>query len=101
MDRLAWVGYVYSIRHPKTGKVVYVGQTQDIAKRIMCHINKHHNPKVEDWINKLLQKEMFPIFHIEWMGDFKLCLIKEKEFIAMYKETILNKNKGEGSKLCV
>jgi len=98
MDRLAWTGYVYSISHPETKEVIYIGQTQDIAKRIMCHINKHHNQKVENWINDLLQIGKLPIFKIEWMGDFKLSLIKEKEFIEKHIETVYNTNKGVGSK---
>lgn len=58
------IGFIYTLSHPKTNKIVYVGKTiNSLEERLYGHIgdSKRHNRKICKWINKLTREGLKPI----------------------------------------
>lgn len=51
---------IYTLSHPKTGNVVYVGSTQNLYARLVSHLN---NPSelLKPWIDDLKSKMLVPL----------------------------------------
>lgn len=57
-------GIIYTLSHPITKKVVYIGKTMSTLKiRLYGHIgdSKRHNRKICKWINKLTSEGLVPV----------------------------------------
>lgn len=57
-------GIIYTLSHPTTKKVVYIGKTIHTLKdRLYGHIgdSKRHNRKICKWINKLTSEGLLPL----------------------------------------
>lgn len=84
------VRYIYTLEHPITGVIVYVGACIDPPIRLRCHIN---NPSValRDWMKDLKRQRLIPVMKIVDTGDNEV----ERAWIQkMYDEghPLLNKN---------
>lgn len=58
--------YIYTLEHPLTGEIRYVGKTKNPKMRFHNHCNKLHNEKSHkrNWINKLKQEGLRPVMII-------------------------------------
>lgn len=58
--------FIYTLCHPITGEIRYVGKTKNPQMRFHNHCNKLHNEKTHkrNWINKLRKKELKPVMDI-------------------------------------
>lgn len=54
--------YVYGLIDPITGKLRYIGCTQNIKRRYKVHIDNKikGNPHKKNWINKLVKNNKVP-----------------------------------------
>jgi hypothetical protein len=58
--------YIYSLEHPLTGEVRYIGKTKNLKMRFKNHCNKLHNEKSHkrNWINSLRKEKLRPVMKI-------------------------------------
>lgn len=65
------MGFVYTIQHPLTDEIVYVGCTKDINTRIKSHIQcRKENTNITRYINDLRKNYLYPkILVIEEVED--------------------------------
>lgn len=79
---------IYSICHPMTGEIVYVGQTNNIVQRFSNHCCKSGgNKKMKEWLLKLRKKGLKPDYNIEIIIDRdNLGNYWEQWHIAYYKK---------------
>jgi hypothetical protein len=56
--------YIYSLKHPITNEVRYIGKTKNIKRRYYEHINTKGNSYKSNWIKSLLNEGIKPIIDI-------------------------------------
>jgi len=78
--------YIYTLKCPITGKVRYVGKTNNPTERYKNHINKARDGGTHkrNWINLLRIKNLKPIFEIIDEVSVKEWKDKEKYYIKHY-----------------
>lgn len=55
------MAYIYTISHPFTNEIVYVGVTKNLPQRAKAHIaGNKHNSDLANWINELVSSYMLP-----------------------------------------
>jgi hypothetical protein len=53
--------FIYALRCPITGRIRYVGKTNDPERRIYQHLGRDHaNPAKAEWVNSLLAQGKEP-----------------------------------------
>lgn len=52
--------YIYTISHPFTNEVVYVGCTKNIKNRIRCHLSSNIQNELGQWIKTLIDGYIIP-----------------------------------------
>ena len=82
------IGFIYTLAHPITKKIVYVGKTiNSLEHRLYGHISdsKRHNRKICKWINKLSQEGLIPL--IEELDSCSIENLAELEifYIDLFK----------------
>ena len=76
--------FIYTLSHPLTGEVRYVGQTSNPKKRYSGHINRKDHTKKSCWIMSLKNKNLLPVMDIiDEVGDD--WIFWEKHYISLYK----------------
>ena len=95
--------FIYALMSPLSDKVEYIGQTNDMGKRMANHIYLAKNPvtlksylnKKDNWIRSLLEKNIFPIYKIleetddnnaieretYWINYFGIENLKNEQFV--------------------
>lgn len=83
---------IYTISHPLTNEIVYVGKTKNLAARAKQHVNGKHGITF-DWIQLVLSVGLKPVFTV-----VEVCVynahVREKEWIvkiANAGSSLLNK----------
>lgn len=88
-------GVIYLLIDPRNNHVRYVGQTDDIKQRLLCHRNQKRKP-VGKWIAELESMGLSPEVRVvativeplesnTWNGDIYRCIYAaEKSLIAFY-----------------
>jgi predicted GIY-YIG superfamily endonuclease len=61
--------YIYTLAHPETGEIRYVGKTTNIKRRYYQHTNKKvsnklSNKHLSNWLLSILNKHLKPILNI-------------------------------------
>jgi GIY-YIG catalytic domain-containing protein len=80
------MAFIYSIAHPHTGDIVYIGTTLNFNKRKLAHSKQSHNSGLNKWIDNLLSEYIFPkIEVIKIVADEDMFEV-EKQVINQYKE---------------
>ncbi len=82
------IGFIYTLAHPITKKIVYIGKTINSLEHRLCgHISdsKRHNRKICKWINKLSREELIPL--IEELDSCSIENLAELEifYIDLFK----------------
>lgn len=80
---------IYGLVSPITGKVRYVGKSQDPKSRLRHHLhiarsNKHQNIHVYNWLRKLHQQDLRPKLTIIEEVDENIWAEREQYWIAHY-----------------
>lgn len=89
--------YIYTLSHPVTNEIKYVGKTNSIKRRLQGHIDYARNPKkkrryISYWILKLLKEDLRPILTVLEECNDTNWIEREKYWINFYK--------NQGCKLC-
>lgn len=81
-------GYIYTLAHPITNEIVYIGKTTYSLKyRLSGHIvdSKRHNRKICTWISKLRKQDLVPIIEeLDKASENELPDL-EKFYISLFK----------------
>lgn len=81
--------FIYTLAHPSTGEIRYVGKTRNPKMRYHNHCNKLHNEKTHkrNWIESLRKQKLKPIMEIldevlveEWKYWEKFWISQLKEW---------------------
>ena len=56
--------YIYTLAHPITNEIRYVGKTVNLKKRYIQHITNSMKTHCKSWINSLLKENLFPRMEI-------------------------------------
>lgn len=87
---------VYALECPIENKVKYVGQTEDLRKRFLGHIQSP-GPSTKSWIKMVLKKKMLPkMIELERADLYKINE-REKYWINHYQQSdggLLNRSVG-------
>lgn len=78
---------IYSISHPVTNVVFYVGKSEDYNNRVYYHLRRtSHNPRLEDLFKEIKALNLDPIFSIVEVIDTDKngSLIAERKWIVHY-----------------
>lgn len=90
---------IYTLSHPVTGLIVYVGITQYLEGRVRSHYNSP-KPELKAFMDDLKAKSLYPIITEVARGGHDL----EAVYIRQYKEAghpLVNKNSISWTKLAV
>lgn len=78
--------YIYTLSHPLTNEVKYIGKTINIAKRYSGHINDKSKSYKSSWIKKLISQGLLPIIEeLESFETEKECYEAEEYWIEQFK----------------
>lgn len=79
---------IYKLVDPETNEIRYIGQTSNIKKRYINHLqgNKYRNTHTTNWIQSLLNKNLKPIIEIIDICNIENLDIIEQKYIKEYKE---------------
>ena len=84
--------FIYTLNHPITQEIKYVGKTNNPKRRLYHHIEESKrkqglkNRRIINWINLLLSQNLKPIMNILEICNDKNWEEKEKFWIKYYKE---------------
>ncbi len=84
---------IYGLKDPTDKMIKYVGVTKNIETRYKQHLYCKNQKNKYQWVEELRIKSLRPemvIFETINTDDRNVALNKEKEYIALYKENILN-----------
>lgn len=79
--------YIYTLSHPITNEIRYIGKTINIKKRYNKHINdsKYANSHNRCWINGLIKSNLKPNINIIDVIEKVDSNFWEKHYISLYK----------------
>ena len=80
--------FIYTLAHPTTGEIRYIGKTNNIEKRLKSHLSNHsllEKSKKNNWIISLLREKLVP--KIEILDETTENNINELEifYISLFK----------------
>lgn len=84
---------IYGLKDPQDNLIKYVGVSKNIDVRYKSHLYTKDNGGKNNWIDELKKVHLRPeliILHTLETDDRTVALNKEKEYIKLYKDTILN-----------
>jgi hypothetical protein len=93
------MGVIYTISHPLTNEVVYVGASKMLAKRTSAHVSSKSNQPVSIFIRSLRDNYMLPKIEVIDICDSDELMYFEQYWIHQLKAwgfNLLNKNKTLG-----
>jgi len=79
-------GVIYSISHPTTRLVFYIGQSRNYENRVKFHMRHPPNGKAFDIMNQISDLDLKPVFRIEKTIDNGAGDFWEYYFMSHYKE---------------
>lgn len=94
--------YIYTISHPFTNEIVYVGKTKDFEARKISHIISKNGTNISDYICYLRSIYLYPKIEILEEVEEEFCLEDEMYWIRQMKAwgfNLLNKNKIKAPKI--
>ena len=78
--------YIYTLSHPITNEVKYIGKTNNISKRYSAHLNDKSKSYKNSWIKSLLNEDLLPVIEIlEEFDNELLCYNAEIYWIEQFK----------------
>lgn len=95
--------YIYTLSHPITLEIRYIGKTNNLVKRLWEHVNFKKKSHKTSWIKSLLNEGLKPIISsIEEFEDENKAYLAEIKWITYYKSlgaNLINGTEGgEGFK---
>ena len=56
--------YIYSLAHPITEEIRYVGKTNNLIQRLQVHLRDKAKTHKNNWIKSLLLNKMIPLIDV-------------------------------------
>ena len=99
------VVYIYSLKHPETKEIRYIGKANNLKKRLKGHMvdSKTRRTPLYSWINKLKSQGLEPIIEVIRETDINGWMDAEKDEIRTYIENgyrLLNIAEGGNEPYC-
>ncbi len=97
---MAGVAHIYTLGHPITGEIRYVGKAFDLKKRLYCHMHQRKNRSItknSSWIISLKKRGLKPIIESFPEEDFQAWQEAERfwiETLRMYGCDLNNHESG-------
>ena len=89
------ITYIYSLSHPITQNVAYIGKTDNINRRYKEHCKNTKNLNMYNWIKKLHDESLQPVMSIVETCSQINWEEREKHWIAYYGlENLINVQEG-------
>ena len=87
METIEMNVYIYTLEHPITKEIRYVGKTKNLEERLKNHINKAHNKNSHktNWIESLKKKGLRPILKVVEEVPNNEWRYWEKFWISIFK----------------
>ena len=86
--------FIYTLSHPITNEVRYVGKTTNIKRRYYDHVYRHANTYKGHWVKSLLSENLKPILTIIEECDNNWAE-REKYWITQYSNLTNSTSGGE------
>lgn len=82
--------YIYSLEHPLTNDIRYIGKTDNLLKRYSAHLKENETEskrktKKNSWIKSLLNQNLVPKINIIDIIPFEEWKFWEQFYISLYK----------------
>lgn len=78
--------YIYTLSHPNTNEIRYIGKTVNTAKRYSAHLKDKAKSYKTYWIKSLLNQNLLPKLEIlDEFEDEKECYLAEIYWIDQFK----------------
>lgn len=81
--------YIYTLEHPDTNEIRYIGKTSNLKRRYYHHTNKKEHEKnrryLSNWLNNLFKQDKKPIISILEECDENSWVECEKFWIEQFK----------------
>ena len=77
--------FIYTLRHPETQEIRYVGLTRFPVKRLHNEINYPHTKHLQNWVNSLKKSSLKPIMEIIEESDENGACDAERKWISEMK----------------
>lgn len=98
------VVYIYSLEHPETKQIRYIGKTTNIKRRLSQHIQdgKKHisNKRITNWLYNLSKQNLKPVIKVIEKCNENNWAEREIYWIAYYKNLFDLCNHHEGGLGC-
>ena len=77
--------YIYSLAHPITEEIRYVGKTNNLIQRLQVHLRDKAKTHKTNWIKSLLLNKMIPLIDVIDEVPVSEWGFWEKHYISLYK----------------
>lgn len=79
--------YIYTISHPLTKQIVYVGASVNVEARAKSHVGTtHYYSSCSHWLSSLLKEGLFPVFTIVDKTDEDWRELERKYIVKFFNE---------------
>jgi excinuclease UvrABC nuclease subunit len=90
--------YIYTLSHPLTGEVRYIGKTVNLRRRLSEHCTKkNYHCKKSEWVKALLSQGLRPVILVIDEVEKEFVNETEQYWISQFKTwdfNLLNTQKG-------
>lgn len=77
--------YIYSLSHPLTGEIRYVGKANKLKDRLRCHINEKGKSHRKNWIDQLKENGLKPVMEVIDFVEQDNWQFWEQVYISLFK----------------
>ncbi len=99
MDKIT---YIYTLEHPITGEIRYIGKTNNLKRRLQQHLtNKRGVNHKNCWIASLLKDNIKPIMNILDEVPIEEWEFWEQHYISLYKSWGINLTNSTNGGDCI
>jgi len=88
------ITYIYTLSHPLTGEVRYVGKSNDLKKRLKEHGSAKANTKKDNWLKSLKKNGLRPTIDIVESVSSEEWKYWEVFYISLFKSWGFNLTNG-------
>lgn len=78
--------FIYVLKEPETGKIRYVGKSNDPKRRLRDHFNEKNNNHKACWLKSLVLRGQFPVLEIVDEVSMETWPMVEAAYIQFYRE---------------
>lgn len=77
--------FIYTLAHPISNEIRYVGKTTNLTKRLYAHINTRYKTPCSDWCKTIKKNNLLPLIEVLDIVDIDQWEIAEIYWISQFK----------------